>query len=81
MSEFVAFILLEVIFNFIGAVVRWTFGSLFRTLANKPKFTFKEYLNGPKKPGWFDEQAHGTNNVIVGVVSTVAIVILLVVVI
>ena len=81
MSEFVAFILLEVIFNFIGAVVRWTFGSLYRTLSNKPKFTFKEYLNGPKKPGWFDEQAHGTNNVIVGVVSTVAIVVLLVVVI
>ncbi|MBZ9731632.1 hypothetical protein LB467_18250 [Salegentibacter sp. JZCK2] len=81
MSEFVAFILLEVIFNFVGAAVRWTFGSLYRTLSNKPKFTFKEYLNGPKKPGWFDEQAHGTNNVIVGVVSTLAIIVLLVVVI
>ena len=79
MSEFVAFILLEVIFNFIGAVVRWIFGSIYRTLLKKPKFTFKEYLKGPENSGWFDEQAHGTNNVIVGVVFTIAIIFLIVI--
>ncbi len=81
MSEFVGFILLEVIFNFIGAVVRWIFGSIYRTLFKKPKFTFKEYLSGPKKAGWFDEQAHGTNNVIVGVVFTIAIIFITVILI
>ena len=81
MSEFVAFILLEVIFNFIGAVVRWFFGSLYRTFSNKHRFTFKEYLSGPKKSGWFDEHAHGTNNVIVGVVFTIAVIFLIVILI
>ena len=79
MGEFVAFVLLDVIFNFIGAVVRWIFGSIYRTLFQKPKFTFKEYLSGPKKSDWFDENAHGTNNVVVGVVFTIAVIFLIVV--
>ena len=81
MSEFVGFILLEVFFNFIGAVVRWIFGSIFRALFKKPKFSFKEYLSGPKKSGWFDEHAHGTNNVIVGVLFTIAAIFLIVILI
>lgn len=79
MGEFVAFVLLDVIFNFIGAVVRWIFGSIYRTLFQKPKFTFKEYLSGPKKSDWFDEHAHGTDNVIVGVIFTIAVIFLVVV--
>ena len=78
MSDFVAFILLEVIFNFIGAVVRWTFGSIYRTLFKKPKFTFKEYLNQPQNSGWFDEHAHGTNNVFVGAVFSISVIVIIV---
>ncbi|MGM1056738.1 MAG: hypothetical protein ACQEWG_12690 [Bacteroidota bacterium] len=63
------------------SVVRWIFGSIFRTLFKKPKFSFKEYLSGPKKSGWFDEHAHGTNNVIVGVLFTIAAIFLIVILI
>tara|TARA_R110000765_G_C18902376_1_gene604183 strand:- start:922 stop:1191 length:270 start_codon:yes stop_codon:yes gene_type:complete len=74
MSEFIGFVVIELIFNFIGAVIRWFFGSIRRTIKNKPKFKFSEYLNGPKNSDHFDDQAHETNNVIIGVVSTLIII-------
>lgn len=69
MDEIFVLGIIEVIFNFIGACIRWVYGTIWRTMAHKPKFTFKEYLNGPKKSSdFFDEFSHGTNNVIIGVV-------------
>lgn len=48
MIRFLIIILGGIIFNFIGASIRWIYGSVWRTLFNKLKFTFKEYLYGLK---------------------------------
>ena len=80
MSEFIGFVVIEIVFNFIGAVIRWLFGNIWRTFKNKPKFKFSEYLNGPKNPDHFDNYAHESNNVIIGVVSTIFIILLVVVI-
>lgn len=56
-----------IIFNYIGAITRWLFGSLLRSLSNKRKFTFKEYLNGPNNLDDFIETAdHVFANKIIG---------------
>jgi len=55
--------------NFIGAIVRWVYGTIWRTLLNKPKFTFDEYVNGSRKSDdSFDEISHEFNNKIIGAV-------------
>ncbi|TDN97732.1 hypothetical protein [Sunxiuqinia elliptica] len=55
------------IFNFIGAVVRWTYGTIWRTIAREKKFTFKEYLKGPNdSDDWFDFAGHESVNRIIG---------------
>ena len=69
MDEVWVLVILQIIFNFIGASIRWVYGTVWRTIAGKHRFTFNEYLNGPKKSSdFFDEYAHGTNNVIIGIV-------------
>lgn len=56
-----------IIFNFIGAVARWIYGTLWRTIAHKQKFTFQEYLYGPNNSDdWFDFAGHSLNNRIIG---------------
>lgn len=63
-----------VILNFIGACVRWALGSL----SKKNKFTFKEYLNGPKNSSdFFDQQVHGANNEWIGGVFLFLVVMIL----
>ncbi|WOD42317.1 hypothetical protein [Hwangdonia lutea] len=54
------------IIKFVGATFRWIYGSIWRTIFGKPKFTFKEYLYGPKSPNYYDKLAHGGNNLIIG---------------
>lgn len=54
-------------FNFIGAGARWIWGSIWRTLLNKRKYKWKEYLYGPDNPDYFDEMGHGFNNVLIGI--------------
>lgn len=79
MDEILVLTILEVIFNFIGACFRWIYGTTWRTLMNKPKFTFKEYLDGPKKSSdFFDEFSHGTNNVVIGIAFSTIIIIIIV---
>jgi len=56
------------ILNFIGACLRWLYGTVWRTLFNKPKYTFEEYLNGPKKSEYFDDTAHRLNNKIIALI-------------
>jgi len=61
-----------IIFNFLGAVVRWVYGTIRRTISNKPKYTFSEYVYGPKNSdGWFDTNGHNFVNRIIGIISMV----------
>lgn len=55
------------ILNLIGAVVRWIYGTIWRTIAGKKKYTFKEYLRGPQgSDDWFDFAGHEFVNKIIG---------------
>jgi len=48
-------------------------------MTNKPKYAFKEYLNGAKKSTeYYDKLLHGTSNVIVGVVVTLIIILMII---
>ncbi|MDT0608051.1 hypothetical protein [Croceitalea rosinachiae] len=68
MIRFFQIIFGGIIFNFIGASIRWIYGSVWRTLFNKPKFTFKEYLYGPKGTNdYYDKNAHELNNKLIGI--------------
>ncbi|QSS96655.1 hypothetical protein [Psychroflexus sp. ALD_RP9] len=79
MDEIAVLTIFEIIFNFIGASFRWIFGNLWRTMTNKPKYAFKEYLNGAKKSTeYYDKLLHGTSNVIVGVVVTLLIILMVI---
>ena len=56
------------LFNFIGGSLRWKYGSVWRTIFNRPKFTFKEYLYGPNNSeDWFDQTGHGCVNIIIAI--------------
>ncbi len=68
MIRFFQIIFGGIILNFIGASIRWTYGSIWRTLFRKPKFTFKEYLYGPKNSrDYYDKNAHQLNNKLIGI--------------
>lgn len=63
-----------VIFNFIGACVRWLYGTLWRTITNKKKYKFHEYLRGPdNSDDFFDNYGHEFINRIVGLISLASI--------
>lgn len=75
MGDFFVNIIFHQLFNFIGALIRYVYGSIWRSIFKKPKFSFKEYLNGPKKSsGFFDEFAHKGNNVMIGLIFVFMIV-------
>lgn len=58
------------LFNFIGPCVRWIYGTIWRTIANKKKFKFCEYLNGPENSDdWFDLTGHEFVNKVVGFIT------------
>jgi hypothetical protein len=62
------------LFNFVGAVVRWIYGTIWRTIAKKKRFTFREYLNGPdNSDDWFDLTGHGVVNNVIGFTAIVLI--------
>ncbi len=57
------------VLNFIGATVRWIYGTTWRALFNKPKFTFDDYVNGSENSDdYFDETGHQFNNKIIGAI-------------
>jgi len=69
----------RIVFNFIGASIRYCFGLCWRTIANREKFTFNEYLHGPKNSDeWFDQTGHKFVNIIIGMGALVFIPIILV---
>jgi len=41
----------------------------------KPKFTFKEYLYGPENPDYYDNMGHGFNNIFIGILVFVFLII------
>lgn len=58
------------ILNFVGACIRWTFGQIRMKLFGGSKFTFNEYLNGPKNGDEIiDTFGHGFINHIVGIIT------------
>jgi len=58
----------------VGGCVRYVYGTTWRTLLNKKKFTFDEYINGSKKSeDYFDQTGHRFVNGIVGLVTIVII--------
>ncbi len=66
MGEIFGFIIFRVFLNFIEASIRWIYGSIWRTIFKKPKFSFKEYLNGLKKSSdYYDDLAHKGNNIVI----------------
>lgn len=63
-----------IIFNYVGGFVRWIFGSIWRTIANKPKYEFNEYINGIKNSeDLFDTVGHELVNKIIGFITIVSI--------
>jgi len=66
------------ILGYLGGLVRWIFGTVWRTIARKERFKFIEYMNGPEKSeDWFDQTGHQFVNRIVGMMTIVAIVIII----
>jgi hypothetical protein len=62
------------LFSFVGAFCRWIYGTIWRTIANKKKFTFREYLNGPdNSDNWFDLTGHVFVNKVIGLIVIVFI--------
>jgi len=68
-----------IVFGYIGAFVRYIFGTIWRTILNKKKYSFQEYLFCPldTEDEFFD--SHGTNllNKVIGIVFIVTILALL----
>jgi hypothetical protein len=66
MEEFLGLGLLWLLCNYFGGTIRWIYGSIWRTLFNKPKFTYNEYVFGPEKSkDHFDVHGHSFNNLII----------------
>ena len=60
-GESIAYLIL----NFVGGTLRWIYSSIWRTLFNKPKFKYSEYLKGPEESDYYDS-VHGCFNIIIG---------------
>ncbi len=57
------------ILNFTGGTLRWIYGSIWRTIFKKSKFTYREYIDGPKNSDdYFDSVGHRFNNIIIGII-------------
>jgi len=72
-DEIVAYTIFHLIFNTIGGTIRWIYGSIWRTIFNKPKFSFKEYLYGPKKSKNHWDRQHMMNNGLVAIVFLIVL--------
>ncbi len=69
MEELFGFGILWLICNFIGGTLRWIYGSVWRTIFNKPKFKYKEYVFGQEKSkNYFDVHGHNFNNMIITII-------------
>jgi hypothetical protein len=62
--------------NYIGGTIRFIYGTLWRTIFNKPKFNFQEYVNGPKKRNYYDDTGHQFNNRMIAFIFIMTIIFL-----
>ena len=76
--DFIEIITGRFLLNYIGGTIRFIYGTLWRTIFDKPKFTFKEYIKGPKKSIHYDDFGHQFNNRIIGVIFLGIIILMLV---
>jgi hypothetical protein len=53
-------------FSFFGGILRWIYGSIWRNIAEQPKYTFSEYINGPKNSDDWHDNSHRMVNFFVG---------------
>jgi len=80
MGELIATVFVEIIWrnllNFVGGTIRWVYGTTWRTIARKPKYKFKEYINGLENSyDWFDNKRHNFVNSVIGLLTIVLIII------
>ena len=67
------------ILNYTGGTLRWLYGSLYRNITNKPKFSYREYIYGPKNSkNSFDTIGHTFNNRIIGGIFIVLVIYLII---
>jgi hypothetical protein len=67
------------LFNFVGAVTRWIYGTIWRSIAKKKKYTFREYLYGPdNSDDWLDLTGHVLVNKVIGLIMIVIICMILI---
>lgn len=64
------------IFNYIGGTIRWIYGSIWRSIFNQPKFSFRDYIDGSKntKNQYFDEFGHQFNNRLIGLLFFIVVI-------
>ncbi len=62
-------------FNFIGGTIRWVYGTIWRLIVKKPRFTFQEYIYGHNYPNYYDMMGHQLNNKIIGALVFVFIIV------
>jgi len=63
-----------VFFNFIGGSIRYVYGSIWRSVARKKKYTFHEYLYGPNDSDEIEDSlGHEIINRIIGFIFVILI--------
>lgn len=67
-DDIVAYTIFHLVINTIGGTIRWIYGSIWRTIFKKPKFSFKEYLYGKKKSKDHWDRQHMFNNGFVAII-------------
>ncbi len=72
-EEVVVYTIFNLILNTIGGIIRWIYGSIWRTIFNKPKFEFKEYLYGSKKSKSHWDRQHMMNNGLIAIVFLIVL--------
>jgi len=76
-GEVIAEGIIYLIVTIVGGTLRWIYGSVWRTIFNKPKFSYKEYLYGPNKSKDHFDKYHLFNNGFVAVIFFIALGILI----
>lgn len=78
MGDFFGPALFYLFCNYFGGTLRWMYGSVWRTIFNKPRFKYKEYIVGPEKSkNHFDIHGHHFNNAFITVIFIIIFVKLL----
>ncbi len=69
MTDFFGREIARAILNYTGGTLRWIYGSIWRNVFKKPKYTYAEYIHGPKNSSdYFDRFGHTFNNMIIALI-------------